>query len=56
MTSSFAKENSQRSTNYVIEARYVKEKHDPAFFKLPAFKYIVSYYFLIIKQPYTDLF
>ena len=31
MTSSFAKENSQCSTNYVIEARYVKEKHGPAF-------------------------
>ena len=30
MTSSFAKENVQRSTHYVIEARYVKD----AFHKL----------------------
>ena len=46
MTSSFAKENSQRSTNCVIEARYVKEIHGPAITERaisPALKYFVSY-------------
>ena len=57
MTSSFAKENSQRSTHYVIEAHYVKD----AFHKLnvpfyPALNYIVSYSFLTIKWPCTDPF
>ena len=57
MSSSFAKENVQRSTNYVIEARYVKD----AFHKLnepfhQALKYIMSYSFLTIKWPCTDPF
>ena len=57
MTSSFAKDNSQRSTHYVIDARYIKD----AFHKLnvpfhPALKYIVSYIFHTIKWSCTDPF
>ena len=59
MTSFFDKENSQRSTHYVIDARYVKETF--TFHKLnvqfhPALKYIMSYSFLTIRRAYTDQF